>query len=156
MHVFTCSLFPHIWWNLVKRFCSDIMCAGWFCAHPSSETPRVIDVVAIDSGIGGPQALRNNETTKELPQHLHSWIFCMCHSPSLLKPSVLFVNVQKGNVIHDQFLVMFNGFCFTGENGTNYPPLWDSTPYSDFLSFMEDMCVLTTPYSAVLTINIST
>jgi hypothetical protein len=56
----------------------------------------------------------------------------MRHSPILLKPAVLFISFKKGNEIHNQFLEMFSSYRFTGKNGTNCPPLRDSTPYSDF------------------------
>jgi hypothetical protein len=88
--------------------------------------------VATDPGIGGPEVSRNNATTKELTQHLHCWICCICRRPILLKPTVLFVNFQKGNEIHNQFLVMFTCYHFTEGNGTNYPPSRDSTPSSNF------------------------
>jgi hypothetical protein len=71
-------------------------------------------------------------TTKELTQHLHCWIFCMCHSPILLKLAVLFIDFQKGNEIHNQLLVMFSCYCFTEENGVTYPLSRESTPYSEF------------------------
>jgi hypothetical protein len=50
----------------------------------------------------------------------------------LLKPEVLFVNFQKGNEIHNQFLVTFKSHRLTEENGINNPPSRDSTPNSDF------------------------
>jgi hypothetical protein len=56
----------------------------------------------------------------------------MGRSLILLKPAVLFVNFQKGNEIHNQFLVTFSCYRFTEENGTNYPVSRDSTPYCNF------------------------
>jgi hypothetical protein len=64
----------------------------------------------------------------------------MRHSPILLKPAVLFVNFQKGNEIHNQFLVTFSCYRFTEVNGTNYPPSRDSTPYSDFWGLSRNVC----------------
>jgi hypothetical protein len=66
---------------------------------------------------------------------------------------------QKENEIHNQFLVTFSCYRFTEENGTNYHPSRDSTPYSDFQavwrSFIDGMWIFITPYSAVLAVNVS-
>jgi hypothetical protein len=109
-----------------------LMCMGCFCIHSALKPPKTEIQWRYIQGLREPQALRNNVTTKELAQHLHCWISCMRHRPILLKSAVLFVNFQKGNEIHNQLLVTFSCYHFTEENGANYPPPWDSTPYSDF------------------------
>jgi hypothetical protein len=50
----------------------------------------------------------------------------------MLKPAVLFVNFQKENEIHNQFLVTFSCYRFIEENGNNYPPSTDSTRTATF------------------------
>lgn len=83
-------------------------------------------------GPGGPQISINNATTTELAQRPYCWIICVLLSPILLKPAILLVSFQEWNEIHKQFLVTSRRYLFTEENGSNYPPSRDSTPYSDF------------------------
>jgi hypothetical protein len=89
------------------------MCAGCFRTRSPSKTPKDKNPVAIDPGIEGAQVSRNNATIKELAQHLQCLIYCISRSPILLKPAVLFVNFQKGNEIHNQFLLTFSCYRFT-------------------------------------------
>jgi hypothetical protein len=141
MHAFTLFLmFDATRWIVSAVKCTAqyfvsvlLMCAGCFCIRSPSKTPKDGNLVAIDPGSRGrPQVSRNKATTKELAQHLRCLICCMRLSPILLKPAVLFVNFQKGNEIHNQFLVTFGCYRFTEETGISYPPSRDSTPYSDF------------------------
>jgi hypothetical protein len=107
-----------------------LMCAGGFCTRSPSKPAKIEIRWRQIRRSRGPQVSINNATTKEFAQHLHCWIFCMRHSPILLKAAVLSVNFQKGNEIHNHFLVTFSCYRFDEENGTNYPPSRDSTPYS--------------------------
>jgi hypothetical protein len=103
---------PHVWCNPVKSFCSDspilkcraqyfysilVMCASCFVHVLLQKAPKTEIQWWQIWGSRGPQVLRNNATTKELTQHLHCRICCVCHSPILLKPAILLNNFQKGN-----------------------------------------------------------
>jgi hypothetical protein len=105
----------------------------------------------------GPQASRNNLTTKELTENLHCCICCVCYSPILLKPAVLYGSSEDGNEIHNQFLltVVITSLNKMVPNILCQETVYYTLTFKDCNSlFLEGMQTSSSPYFAVLAINI--
>jgi hypothetical protein len=162
--------FPHVCCNPVKSFCSDVwntqlsilfqffQCVWVVFVHILLQKPPKTD--GDRSGDQGGHKFREIMRPPKNSLNICTVEIAACAiAPSCSKPAVLFVSFQKGNEIHNQFLVTFRLFSF---HWRKWDQLSSVERQHTILRLLRNVTVFrgryaifSTPYSAVLAINIS-